>query len=98
MLLIQMTPVNASPNSTKPMEELQDSLNAEISASAKTEVLDLEPIEEQPGHCAAAFIPYVETTCKFRVLNPSALNFHLAMEPFLKIKFQAIRQKRSLTP
>jgi hypothetical protein len=49
------------------MEKLQDSFNAEISADAKTELLELEPDEEQPGHCAASFIPDVETTYKFRV-------------------------------
>jgi hypothetical protein len=85
------------------MERLQDSFNAEISADTKTEVLELEPDEEQPGHCVASFIPDVETTYKFRVFgnlsgNPSALNFYLALEPFLKIQLQAIRQKRSLTP
>jgi hypothetical protein len=56
-------------NSTKPIEELQDSLKAEISAGAKTKVLDLEPDEEQPGHYTASFIPDVETTYKFRIFG-----------------------------
>jgi hypothetical protein len=53
-------------NLTKPVEELQDSLKVEISAGAKTKVLDLEPDEEQPGYYTASFIPDVETTYKFR--------------------------------
>jgi hypothetical protein len=43
-------------------ELLQDSLKAEISAGAKTKVLDLEPDEEQQGHYTASFIPDIETT------------------------------------
>jgi hypothetical protein len=62
-------PMSTDSNSTKPIEELQDSLKAEISAGAKTKVLDLEPDEEQPGHYTASFIPDVETTYKFRIFG-----------------------------
>lgn len=62
-------PMNTDSNSTTPVEELQDSLKAEISAGAKKEVLDLEPVEEQPGHYTASFIPDVETTYKFRIFG-----------------------------
>jgi hypothetical protein len=62
-------PMSTDSNSTKPVEELQDSLKAEISAGAKTRVLDLEPDEEQPGHYTASFIPDVETTYKFRIFG-----------------------------
>lgn len=40
-------PMNTDSNSTKPIEELQDSLKAEISPNVKTEILNLEPDEEQ---------------------------------------------------
>jgi hypothetical protein len=59
-------PMSTDSNSTKPVEEIQDSLKAEISAGAKTKVLDLEPDEDQPGYYTASFIPDVETTYKFR--------------------------------
>ena len=59
-------PMSTDSNLTKPVEGLQDSLKAEISAGAKTKVLDLEPDEEQPGYYTASFIPDVETTYKFR--------------------------------
>lgn len=62
-------PMNTDSNSTKPVEELQDSLKAEISAGANTKVLDFEPDEEQPGHYTASFIPDVETTYKFRIFG-----------------------------
>jgi hypothetical protein len=62
-------PMSTDSNSTKPIEELQDSLKAEISAGAKTKVLDLEPDEEQPGHYTSSFIPDVETTYKFRIFG-----------------------------
>ena len=70
-------PMSTDSNSTKPLEGIQDSLKAEISAGAKTKVLDLEPDEEQPGHYTATFIPDVETTYKFRIfgnLSGSPLN------------------------
>jgi hypothetical protein len=62
-------PMSTDSNSTKPVEELQNSLKAEISAGAKTKVLDLEPDEEQPGHYTASFIPDVETIYKFRIFG-----------------------------
>ena len=62
-------PMSTDSNSTKPVEEVQDSLKAEISAGAKARVLDLEPDEEQPGHYTASFIPDVETTYKFRIFG-----------------------------
>jgi hypothetical protein len=71
-------------NSTKPIEELQDSLKAEISAGAKTKVLDLEPDEEQPGHYIASFIPDVETTYKFRIfgnLSGSPISIDFSCSP-----------------
>jgi hypothetical protein len=64
-----MDPMSTDSNSTKPVEELQNSLKAEISAGAKTKVLDLEPDEEQSGHYTASFIPDVETTYKFRIFG-----------------------------
>ena len=42
-------PMNTDSNSTKPIEELQDSLKAEISRNVKTEILNLEPDEEAAG-------------------------------------------------
>jgi hypothetical protein len=73
-------PMSTDSNSTKPVEELQDSLKAEISAGAKTKVLDLEPDEERPGHYTASFIPDVETTYKFQIFgnlsgNPISVDF-----------------------
>jgi hypothetical protein len=71
-------------NSTKPLEGIQDSLKAEISAGPKTKVLDLEPDEEQPGHYTATFIPDVETTYKFRIfgnLSGSPLNIDFSCSP-----------------
>ena len=62
-------PMNTDSNSTKPIEELQDSLKAEISRNVKTEILNLEPDEEQQGHYAAPLIPDVESTYKFRIIG-----------------------------
>jgi len=77
-------PMSTDSNSTKPVEELQDSLKAEISAGAKTKVLDLEPDEEQPGHYTASFIPDVETTYKFRIfgnLSGSPISIDFSCSP-----------------
>ena len=62
-------PMNTDSNSTKPIEELQDSLKAEISPNVKTEILNLEPDEEQQGHYAVPLIPDVEFTYKFRIIG-----------------------------
>ena len=62
-------PMNTDSNSTKPLEELQDSLKAEISPNVKTEILNLEPDEEQQGHYAAPLIPDVEFTYKLGSLD-----------------------------
>ena len=42
--------MNTDSNSTKPIEELQDSLKADISRNVRTEILNLEPDEEEQGH------------------------------------------------
>jgi hypothetical protein len=73
-------PMSTDSSSTKPIEDLQNSLKAEISAGAKIKVLDLEPDEEQPGHYSASFIPDVETTYKFRIFgnlsgSPTSIDF-----------------------
>ena len=77
-------PMSTDSNSTQPVEDIQDSLKAEISAGAKTKVLDLEPDEEQPGHYTASFIPDVETTYKFRVfgnLSGSPISIDFSCSP-----------------
>ena len=77
-------PMSTDSNSTKPVEGIQDSLKAEISAGAKTKVLDLEPDEEQPGHYTASFIPDVETTYKFRIfgnLSGSPISIDFSCSP-----------------
>jgi hypothetical protein len=77
-------PMSTDSNSTKPIEELQDSLKAEISAGPKIKVLDLEPDEEQPGHYTASFIPDVETTYKFRIfgnLSGSPISIDFSCSP-----------------
>ena len=73
-------PMSTDSNSTRPVEGLQDFFKGEISAGAKTKVLDLEPDEEQSGHYTASFIPDVETTYKFRIFgnlsgSPISINF-----------------------
>ena len=77
-------PMSTDSNSTQPVEDIQDSLKAEISAGAKTKLLDLEPDEEQPGHYTASFIPDVETTYKFRVfgnLSGSPISIDFSCSP-----------------
>jgi hypothetical protein len=77
-------PMSTDSNSTKPIEDLQNSLKAEISAGAKIKVLDLEPDEEQPGHYSASFIPDVETTYKFRIfgnLSGSPISIDFSCSP-----------------
>lgn len=62
-------PLNTDPNSTKPIQGLDQTLKVEVSAGGKTKVLDFDPQENDPGHYIATFFPTVQTTYKYRVFG-----------------------------
>jgi hypothetical protein len=62
-------PTNTDPNSTKPIQGLDQTLKVEVSAGGKTKVLDFDPQENDPGHYIATFFPTVQTTYNYRVFG-----------------------------
>jgi hypothetical protein len=62
-------PTNTDPNSTKPIQGLDQTLKVEVSAGGKKKVLDFDPQENDPGHYIATFFPTVQTTYNYRVFG-----------------------------
>lgn len=61
-------PLNTEPNSSKPIQGLDQTLKVEVSAGGKKKVLDFDP-QSDPGHYIATFFPTVQTTYTYRVFG-----------------------------
>jgi hypothetical protein len=62
-------PMNSSAKGATPVEGLEKTLKAELSAGGKTKELPLEPVFRDPGHYSAAFYPTVQTTYGYRIFG-----------------------------
>jgi hypothetical protein len=66
-------PLSDSANGTKKLTDLDKTVKAELSAGPQTKTIDSDPVDGDPGHYTATFIPTLQTTYSY-ILNGTINN------------------------
>ena len=62
-------PLSDSANGTKKLTDLDKTVKAELIAGPQTKTLDFNPVDGDPGHYTATFIPTLQTTYSYALVG-----------------------------
>ena len=94
-------PLSDSANGTKKLTDLDKAVKAELVAGPQTKTIDFDPVDGDPGHYTATFIPTLQTTYSYILngtINNTPVNIKYTCVPGAGDDTPGNNQKVTLSP